>query len=68
VTKFQSTLIAIAFLAGTGCYATVRGQDGYSSRHGEAGYDGGPRSRGEAYEHQRGGHPEGHRGDDRDRD
>jgi hypothetical protein len=58
VTKFQSTLIAVALLAGTGCYATVRVPDGHSSSrpHGEAGYQG------------KDGHAQSNHGDDRDHD
>jgi hypothetical protein len=59
VTKFQSTLIAIALLAGTGCYATVRVPDGHSSS----------RPHGEANEHQgKDGHAQSNHGSDRDHD
>jgi hypothetical protein len=71
VTKFQSTLIAVALLAGTGCYATVRGPEGHSSPgpYGEAGYQGGARSHDDRNEHQgKDGHAQSNHGDDRDHD
>jgi hypothetical protein len=37
MTRFMGAVVAIAFLAGTGCYATVQGPPGHpSARH----YDG----------------------------
>jgi hypothetical protein len=31
MTRILGALVAVAFLAGTGCYATVRGPDGHPS-------------------------------------
>ena len=57
MTKLTSMLVAAAFLASTGCYATVRGSGDRSEGQRE-----------EARPHEEGGHPDRAKEHDKDKD
>jgi hypothetical protein len=71
MTRFGNALIAVVLLAATGCYATVRGTDGYSSSGHpvSSGYPGNSRGHDDRGEHHgNDGHAHADHDGDRDHD